>query len=157
LRQKYCLTLYLTRCGRPDAYIWACKTDDRDNRYIGQVWKAIHYYDQIISTSRTILIGDFNSNKIWDRKHRHGNHSEVVDKLKEKDINSAYHKYFKEEQGIESNPTFFLQRKENKPYHIDYCFCSADINVRVQNIEIGKYNDWIPHSDHMPMIIDIDF
>lgn len=136
--------------------IWACKSEDKDNQYIGQVWKAIHYYDQIINTSQTILIGDFNSNKIWDRKHRQGNHSDVVDRLIEKNIYSVYHKCFDEEQGIESNPTFFLQRKENKPYHIDYCFCSADINDRIQNIRIGKYDDWIPHSDHMPMIIEID-
>ena len=71
--------------------IWANNPGDRDGQYITQVWKAIHKYNRLLSRSQTILIGDFNSNKIWDRPRREGNHTHVVDHLKKKRIHSLYH------------------------------------------------------------------
>src|SRR6187399_2536980 len=55
--------------------IWANNPHDPDGQYVEQVWKAIHHYDKKLKNKQTILIGDFNSNTIWDRKHRAGNHS----------------------------------------------------------------------------------
>lgn len=136
--------------------IWAM--DDKKNReanYIGQVWQAINYYSKLLDNS-IILIGDFNSNKIWDRKGRVGNHSDVVSKLTDNNIYSIYHKHFDVEQGKEKHPTFFLQRNQNKPYHIDYCFASTDIVDKVLNIEIGIYENWISHSDHLPLMVTFD-
>ena len=136
--------------------VWAMNNkENREARYIGQVWFAINYYKDLIGNS-TIIIGDFNSNKIWDYKDRVGNHSNVVDNLAKMNINSVYHKYFNIEQGDENHPTFFLQRNINKPYHIDYCFVSEDLYVKVTNIEIGTYQNWITYSDHTPMIINFD-
>jgi endonuclease/exonuclease/phosphatase family metal-dependent hydrolase len=125
-------------------------------RYIGQVWLAIDYYADLLKGS-TILVGDFNSNKIWDYKTRVGDHSDVVDKLADNNIQSIYHRHFDIEQGIEKHPTFFLQRKISKPYHIDYCFASGDFLDKVQNVAIGTYEEWSAYSDHAPMTIDFDF
>ena len=136
--------------------IWAMNNKENyDARYIGQIWLAINHYMDLLDTS-AVLIGDFNSNKIWDYKGRVGNHSDVVRKLSERNIQSIYHKHFNKEQGQEIHPTFFLQRNLNKPYHIDYCFASADILDKVQNVEIGTYENWIAYSDHTPLIIDFD-
>jgi exodeoxyribonuclease-3 len=136
--------------------IWAMNNKiNREARYIGQIWLAINYYEKLLGDS-TILIGDFNSNKIWDYKDRVGNHSDVVDKLNSQNINSVYHKHFKIEQGQEQHPTFFLQKKIFKPYHIDYCFASKDIQNRIRNVEIGKYEDWTQYSDHSPLIISFE-
>jgi len=135
--------------------IWANNPVDKNNKYIEQVWRAINFYDQIINSS-TIIIGDFNSNKIWDRKHRKGNHSDVVDFLAGKNIHSIYHTLLNQEQGKESQPTFFLQRNKYKPYHIDYCFASNNIIERIQKFEIGKYESWIIHSDHLPVVANFD-
>ena len=61
--------------------IWAMSNKENyDARYIGQVWLAIDYYSDLLKGS-TILVGDFNSNKIWDYKTRVGDHSDVVNKL----------------------------------------------------------------------------
>ena len=136
--------------------IWANNPQDSNNRYIEQVWKAIKHYDQILNNGQTILTGDFNSNKIWDRKHREGNHSAVFDRLVDKNIYSIYHKHLNQEQGKENHPTFFLQRNKNKPFHIDYCCVSGDIYEKVQNIEVGTYENWISYSDHVPLIINFD-
>lgn len=136
--------------------VWAMNNkENREARYIGQVWFAINYYKDIIGNS-TILIGDFNSNKIWDYKDRVGSHSDVVNNLADKDIYSVYHKHLDTEQGKEKHPTFFLQRNKAKAYHIDYCFVSADLYSKLKNIEIGTYENWITQSDHTPLIIDFD-
>lgn len=136
--------------------IWANNPQDSNMRYIEQVWKAIKHYEQLFNSGKTILTGDFNSNKIWDRKHREGNHSAVVDWLVDRNIYSIYHKHLVQEQGRENHPTFFLQRNKNKPYHIDYCFASADIYDKLLNIEIGTYENWISYSDHTPLILTFD-
>ena len=136
--------------------IWAMSNKENyEARYIAQIWLAINHYKDLLGES-LIMIGDFNSNKMWDLKKRIGNHSHVVQKLADNNIHSIYHQRFKFEQGKEEHPTFFLQRKKEKPYHIDYCFASADFCAKVQNIEIGIYEKWIAHSDHMPFIIDIN-
>lgn len=136
--------------------IWANNNQDRNNQYIEQVWKAINYYDQLLDNKKSLLTGDFNSNKIWDRKHRIGNHTAVVDRLADKNIYSVYHKYLNQEQGKEIHPTFFLQRNKNKPYHIDYCFTSTDLYEKVKSLEIGTYENWITYSDHTPLVINFD-
>ena len=49
-----------------------------------------------------------------------------------------------------------MYRKQEKPYHIDYCFVSADLLDKVTKVEIGTYENWTAHSDHSPINIDID-
>ena len=136
--------------------IWANNTQDKNNQYIEQVWKAVNHYEELIINNQTILTGDFNSNKIWDRKHREGNHSAVVERLADRNIYSLYHKHFIQEQGKEIHPTFYLQRNRNKSYHIDYCFASTDFHDKLQNLEIGTYENWISLSDHSPLILNFD-
>jgi len=136
--------------------IWANNMNDSEGQYIEQVWKAVNYYDDLLTERQTILTGDFNSNTIWDRTNGVRNHSSVVDKLAEKGIISVYHKFFEQEQGKEIHPTFFLQRNRNKPYHIDYCFTTANTYEKVKNLEVGTYDDWIKHSDHLPLIVDFE-
>lgn len=133
--------------------IWANNPQDKDGHYITQVWKAIHYYDDLLSDHKTILVGDFNSNTIWDKAYREGNHSTVVEKLEAKGIFSTYHKFYGHQQGNEEHPTLFMYRHQDKPYHIDYCFASADFIGKLTNVEVGLYNDWTHCSDHKPLSV----
>jgi exonuclease III len=133
--------------------IWANNPTDPDGQYITQVWKAIHHYDSLLMNRQTILIGDFNSNKIWDKPRRKGNHSTVVKHLAEKGIYSVYHKHFNQAQGKEQHPTLYMYRRKDKPYHIDYCFASEDFADKLQSVEIGEYDFWIKYSDHVPVIV----
>ena len=137
--------------------IWAYNSDDIDGRYITQVWKAINYYDELLTDNPTMYIGDFNSNTIWDyKKHRLGSHSEIVKQLEDKGIFSTYHTHHKQLQGKEQHPTFYMYRHKNKPYHIDYCFVSKDLLDKLQSVEVGAYDFWTKHSDHVPLILSFD-
>ena len=101
-----------------------------------------------------LVLGDFNSNKIWDEKPRVCNHSDVVRELEEIGIRSLYHEFFNEEQGKEVTPTFFLQKNLNKKYHIDYAFADKSYFGKVRDMSIGSTFEWLQVSDHMPLIID---
>ena len=133
--------------------IWANNPADPDGQYVEQVWKAIHHYDKKIKNKQTLLIGDFNSNTIWDRKYRIGNHSHVVKHLEEKGIFSCYHLHHNQVQGQEQHPTFYLYKHKDKPYHLDYCFASMDMASKIRSVEIGDHHLWMQHSDHVPVMV----
>ena len=134
--------------------IWANNPDDKDGPYITQVWKAIANYDNLLSNYPTMLIGDFNSNTIWDNdKNKLGSHSSVVSKLEDKGIYSTYHSHFNQIKGREIHPTFFLYRHKDKPYHIDYCFVSKSMLGKLKTVEVGEYESWTKYSDHVPLMV----
>ena len=131
---------------------WAHHNNSPTFGYIGQFWK---YLEINFSKFESILIaGDFNSNVIWDKWDRWWNHSDILKTLDRKSIKSIYHSYFNEEQGKESKPTFFLQRNQNKPYHIDYFFGSPYFQFN-NHFEIGDISEWIVYSDHLPIMLEI--
>lgn len=136
--------------------VWAQQTNDWDYRHIGQVWKSVYHYEKLLAEHSCIVIGDFNSNVMWDKNHRIASHTMTVNKLKELRINSAYHNYFAVEHGKENHPTFYLYRHESRPYHIDYCFLSEYFSERLTEVSIGAYDTWKAYSDHTPLIITID-
>ena len=53
---------------------------------------------------------------------------------------------------VKKNLPFFIQKKENKSYHIDYIFLKG---MEAKSIDIGLYSDWIELSDHMPLVCEI--
>jgi exodeoxyribonuclease III len=136
--------------------IWANNPQDPKFQYVGQIWKAIHYYEDLLKNEKIILAGDFNSSSIWDLPRREHNHSNVVNHLKQKGIYSAYHQFYNQKQGAEEHPTLFMYRHRDKPYHIDYCFASTHFIEKLQSVEIGNYEQWIKLSDHMPVIVSFD-
>lgn len=136
--------------------VWANNPSDPDGTYVEQVWKAIHYYNKHITRKQTVLAGDFNSNTIWDRKYRVGNHSHVVEKLARKKIESVYHRYHGQLHGAELHPTQFMYRHRDKPYHLDYCFASKDLADRITSVEIGAHEEWARLSDHVPLITQFE-
>jgi len=135
--------------------VWANNPEDPEGQYVEQVWKAVHHYDKLISGSNAILVGDFNSNTIWDRKYREGNHSNVVNHLESRGIFSSYHSYYKQKQGTEKHPTLYMYRHKDKPYHIDYCFMSAGMMKKLKSVEVGEYKSWSGYSDHVPVIVTL--
>jgi len=132
--------------------IWAQKS--YDGHYTRQVWKALDYYD--ITKGNVLLIGDFNSSSIWDKPNRTTNHSNMVERLKLIGIESVYHKFYECEQGKDLAATLFFYRKRERTYHIDYCFASSNFIRNLTDIKVGRHDDWVGASDHMPLIIDFE-
>lgn len=117
--------------------------------YIGQLWRYLQIHKSRLD--RAVIAGDFNSNKFWDKKGREWNHSEVVRVLNECEIDSVYHKCLKENQGEETQPTFYFQKSLSKPYHIDYIFASDELYTNLKAFVVGQPTEWLELSDHMPV------
>jgi endonuclease/exonuclease/phosphatase family metal-dependent hydrolase len=128
---------------------------DRRLSYIGQVFRALEVYRDWIGEQDTILMGDFNSNKQFDRKRPVNNHSAVVASLKEHGIASTYHHFYNEAQGEESWPTQFMNRDRSRSFHLDYCFLPESWLPRITSLQIGSYADWVSLSDHCPLRVDL--
>lgn len=129
--------------------VWTHKNKSPNFGYMGQFWKYLK--TNLVHFDKIIIAGDFNSNSIWDEWDRWWNHSDVVEILRKRKIESLYHLVTKENQGEESKPTFFLQRNKEKSYHIDYFFASEHFPIP-NKIEIGNFEKWIQISDHLPLI-----
>lgn len=132
---------------------WCHGADSPTFGYIGQLWKYLQLHKSKLGTA--VIAGDFNSNVIWDKWDRWWNHSDVLRELGELKIKSLYHKYFGEEQGKETKPTFYMHRNRQKPYHIDYIFGSEKIAKSVTSFTIGKRKPWLEMSDHMPVFCQL--
>ncbi|SMC87060.1 endonuclease/exonuclease/phosphatase family protein [Cellulophaga tyrosinoxydans] len=134
--------------------VWNHSNNSPTFAYIGQFWKYLQINKS--NLKKCIILGDFNSNAIWDKWDRWWNHSDVVGELKHIGIESLYHKFFNEIQGNERLPTFFLHRKLEKPYHIDYVFGSAEFTTTLKYLEIGKIDSWLTKSDHLPITCEFE-
>jgi exonuclease III len=130
--------------------VWTSQNNSPNFGYIGQLWKYLALNKKNIR--QIIIAGDFNSNSMWDRGSRWWNHSDVVRELSDLNIESLYHAFFKEEQGKESRPTFFLQRKTSKPFHLDYVFASKEIAENMVRLEVADREEWLKLSDHLPVV-----
>lgn len=134
--------------------VWTHRNSSPNFAYMGQFWKYLQINRD--KMKNILLIGDFNSNKIWDEWDRWWNHSDVVNELKELGIESFYHKLKEEEQGKESKPTLYFQRKLDRPYHIDYVFGSKEFGEILSKLDVGIAENWLDISDHMPIITEYE-
>lgn len=134
--------------------VWTHKNNSPNFGYIGQLWKYIQINKNKLNEA--LIVGDFNSNSIWDESDRWWNHSDVVNELNEIGIESIYHKLTGEPHGKESKPTLYFQRNLSKPYHIDYIFGAKKFTDRTKIIEIGQADKWLKLSDHMPIFCELE-
>jgi exodeoxyribonuclease III len=135
--------------------VWACAGSSYDNRYIRQVHLLLDQLEKIGIGQRAALLGDFNSNVLWDKNYRGCGHSSAVKRLAALGLHSAYHRYHGEEQGKEARPTLAFRKDRTKAYHIDYIFLSQTLLSTMSDFSVGSFDDWIKHSDHVPLIVNL--
>lgn len=132
--------------------LWAHQLT-RELRYVRVTHEIVDRYAGFLGTGRALIIGDFNSNSVWDSHHPGRNHSLLVDKLSRIGLDSVFHRQDATAHGREQVSTFFLNWKPESGHHIDYAFLSSAAEA---NIAVGEPDTWLPHSDHMPLIVDIE-
>ena len=141
------------------SYFLPCKVDQSLD--IVAVWAMEPYSKNYLEfqnrnrrciRKKAIIIGDFNSNAIWDKKYSAGAHSKFVSDLRKKGLVSAYHQATGDTHGEETTPTFYLYRSIERPYHMDYCFCKGEI---VDKFVVGDCAYWLQYSDHVPLLVDV--
>lgn len=71
---------------------------------------------------------------------------------KEFGLVSAYHLRHGVEPGSEPHPTFYMNGKPDRPFHIDYCFIPERWAEKVKSVEVGSYSEWTD-SDHRPVTV----
>lgn len=135
--------------------VWTREANSPTFKYIGQLYKYLQLHGASLDTPRTVIAGDLNSNACWDVWDRWWNHSDVVNSLADMGIVSLYHQLYGQLQGAELTPTFYMQRKLEKPYHIDYAFASAGL-IDGAALAVGSPEAWLEHSDHMPLLFSLD-
>jgi endonuclease/exonuclease/phosphatase family metal-dependent hydrolase len=115
-------------------------------------------YRDLFSSAPCVLMGDLNSSvKYASMCPSNCHHLTLVGLLTSLGLVSAYHSFFREEQGQESRPTLYFQWNEFKPFHIDYCFLPGSWVKQIVQVAVGGFDDWKGMSDHRPLTIDIDF
>jgi exonuclease III len=124
--------------------------------YVCAASKAIDLYESWFSARDVLMLGDFNSNAIWDKSHPTAlNHSAMLNRLERLGLVSAYHHFKGEQHGAESANTFYLHWNESKTYHIDYCFLPKSWVARVRSVDVGSYAAWRRASDHRPLLVEL--
>lgn len=135
--------------------VWSQKGEKRYNSYIGQIYLALEKYASLLKDP-CIIVGDWNSNKVFDHIKRVKTHSEVVEFLEGFGIMSAYHHFSKEEHGKESEATHYFRKEKARPFHIDYLFASEIFLEQLKSFKIGSCEEWIEFRDHMPIIAEFN-
>ena len=97
-----------------------------------------------------VICGDFNCDKRVLKKEHGENVDEMIAKLEEIGLVDVYHDCTGEEEGKESIPTHFWRYE--KPFHVDHVFAEKG---KVKCLQIGEADEWLEHSDHMPIVFEI--
>ncbi len=132
------------------------KWQGRDLRYVRLLHPALDHYEAFVREQPTVLMGDLNSSANFDSEHPGQNHTLLVERLERLGLESAYHYYSGESQGEETTATHYFWRRRERPFHIDYCFVPREWLPRAE-VTVGGYDDWIAHSDHAPLGVEMRF
>ena len=138
--------------------VWAMNgSENPRQRYIGQLHTALETHSELVD-GETVVSGDFNWNVMWDESPNSplcGDFADVRAALNENGLCSAYHAARGDGFGEETEATFHMHKKENRPYHIDYAFVPERQIESGVAVTVGRYDDWIDASDHMPLLVSI--
>jgi exonuclease III len=140
------------------------KTDINDKfAYVQKAHAAIdHYKNNDLLNDRVVIIGDFNSDIIWDScYHEDQNHSALVKKLKREGIIDC-----SKINGENNHATYHYYTKNGEKQAVDdHCFASEKMAVS-SKFSVLRPEEWIPNkngvkrwhgSDHCPISVEFNF
>jgi exonuclease III len=136
--------------------VWAHVSKNPAKEYIEQVHLLLDILESKKLLPMAIVLGDSNSNSLWDYSYGIYSHSAAVARFGSLGMESAYHKFSGDLQGGELQPTLWFRKNKNTTYHIDYAFLSGLLMSKLKAVSIGHAKDWLMFSDHAPLMIDFD-
>jgi endonuclease/exonuclease/phosphatase family metal-dependent hydrolase len=122
-------------------------------QYIGNPLLVMGELSAWLREGRSIVAGDFNNSVVWDSSGSTVKFADIDAFLKGLGLTSAYHSLTGEALGSEKMKTFFHTKKDDRAYHIDYCFVHE--SLAVERVRIPAFEEWRSQSDHVPVIVDI--
>ena len=135
--------------------VWSWVEKMNYSEYVGRVRTALDENPKWFDGGPVVIAGDFNSNCVWDHITT-GGHAALVKEINDRGLVSSYHVHYDEVQGLETRPTFHMNRKAHLPFHIDYVFIPEKWIKRISRLSVGEHAEWSSHSDHCPIIVDLD-
>ncbi len=134
--------------GTKEFTLFACWAK-KEFEYIKGVTESLETYMRHIS-GNIIIAGDLNANRKWNDGEKY---TKFLKFLKANEIHSCYHEKFNEEHGKETKNTHYFRRDSERGFHIDYCLASNELLKQMIDVKIPEFEDWIEHSDHVPLNI----
>ncbi|WP_409304067.1 hypothetical protein [Peribacillus sp. SCS-155] len=119
------------------------------------LFTALQEYERLIQNGSVIIMGDFNLDKRVSSSYTGvGGYTKMMEIFENYGLKSCYHSISREEYGSESQATYYHYGKSDKPFHLDYCFVSQDILPRMNQFYIGTAKEFLPFSDHVPLVFE---
>ncbi len=127
--------------------------------YIPSAMRALKSLTDFLSEPATVVIGDFNANISWEgtRSASQYGFRAQLELLRQSGFTSVWHHVRDEQHGSESAGTRYGERREAKPFHVDYAFVSSDLLPSITNVTLGTFQEWAGAavSDHVPLSFDL--
>ena len=127
-------------------------------RMPGPFRRALDHWQDYLRSAPTIIGGDFNNHVVFDKPVHEGNFAKLDAHLRRLGFFSAYHAHHGVELGAEKEPTHYWRdrKRDGWRYHIDHVYMPETLRHALLDYQVGAFDSWIRHSDHMPLIIDLD-
>ncbi|MHB1018103.1 MAG: endonuclease/exonuclease/phosphatase family protein [Coriobacteriia bacterium] len=114
--------------------------------------EAVDRYEGFLTAGPAMLIGDLNSSTRVTSQQQ--THPQFVQRAEELGLRSLYHEQSGEAHGDELVPTYRHQNRAEQPFHIDYCFASADLRAGAR-LTVLDSDEWWGRSDHCPIVVEV--
>lgn len=117
--------------------------------------RALKHLSDFMRAAPCIITGDFNQSVRLDSGKGKGRRfADVLTKLNEMGMASAWHGHHDQQRGAETEATLYWTWNKDRPYHIDYAFHSSPLQV--SDVALGSYDQYVMGriSDHVPLIVD---
>jgi Endonuclease/Exonuclease/phosphatase family len=139
--------------------VWSRPPRPSGATYATSVVSTLRAWADQLARGRMLVAGDFNVGFPIGRDGGSLYAKRVARAWEAIGLVSVYHSYFEVEMGHESRATFFDKRRRTLGWHIDYVLVHRDLAHRIRNVEVGDFWEWVltGRSDHVPLIVDIDW
>lgn len=149
---KHILPIIVNGAGFPKFILASWPTIWKEKKTYPQLLlEALKEYSFYLDRFPSMVVGDFNCyvGQSGVRKST-GTFENCIAEMKAHGLRSLYHEQTNEKFGEEKTPTFFWQFNQEKPFFLDYAFCT----MKPISFKIGDWEREI--SDHRPLIIELE-